>query len=107
MQDNACICDNCVRACGDIIARDKVQQQVEEADERLLSPQEIKARLDEYVIGQDEAKKVLSVAVYNHYKRITSIKKMDVDEEFVELENEMWEKFYGTGFWRSLSQRIN
>ena len=37
VQDNACICDNCVRACGDIIARDKVQQQVEEADERLLS----------------------------------------------------------------------
>lgn len=35
------------------------------------------------------------------------VKKMDVDEEFVELENEMWEKFYGTGFWRSLSQRIN
>ena len=60
VQDNACICDNCVRACGDIIARDKVQQQVEEADERLLSPQEIKARLDEYVIGQTEAKKILS-----------------------------------------------
>ena len=70
VQDNACICDNCVRACGDIIARDKVQQQVEEADERLLSPQEIKARLDEYVIGQDEAKKILSVAVHNHYKRV-------------------------------------
>ncbi|GKC96702.1 hypothetical protein Tco_1162144 [Tanacetum coccineum] len=35
------------------------------------------------------------------------VNKMDVDEEFVELENEMWEKFYGTGFWRSLSQRIN
>ena len=70
VQDNACICDNCVRACGDIIARDKVQQQVEEADERLLSPQEIKARLDEYVIGQTEAKKILSVAVHNHYKRV-------------------------------------
>ena len=59
-----------MRACGDIIARDKVQQQVEEADERLLSPQEIKARLDEYVIGQTEAKKILSVAVHNHYKRV-------------------------------------
>ena len=70
VQDNACICDNCVRACGDIIDRDKVQQQVEEADERLLSPQEIKARLDEYVIGQTEAKKILSVAVHNHYKRV-------------------------------------
>ena len=70
VKDNACICDNCVRACGDIIARDKVQQQVEEADERLLSPQEIKARLDEYVIGQTEAKKILSVAVHNHYKRV-------------------------------------
>ena len=77
VQDNACICDNCVRACGDIIARDKVQQQVEEADERLLSPQEIKARLDEYVIGQEEAKKVLSVAVYNHYKRVTAPKDLN------------------------------
>ena len=70
VQDNACICDNCVRACGDIIARDKVQQHVEEADERLLSPREIMARLDEYVIGQTEAKKILSVAVHNHYKRV-------------------------------------
>ena len=43
---------------------------MEEADERLLSPQEIKARLDEYVIGQTEAKKILSVAVHNHYKRV-------------------------------------
>ena len=49
------------------------------SDINLYKPKEIKAFLDEYVIGQDEAKKVLSVAVYNHYKRITSIKKMDVD----------------------------
>ena len=44
-------------------------EQVRE-DERLLTPQEIKARLDEYVIGQDEAKKILAVAVHNHYKRV-------------------------------------
>ena len=50
------------------------------ADIHLYKPKEIKAFLDEYVIGQDEAKKVLSVAVYNHYKRVTSMQqKMDVD----------------------------
>ena len=67
VQDKACICDYCVRECTKIIANDRY----EETDEdRLLSPQEIKDRLDEYVIGQTEAKKILSVAVHNHYKRV-------------------------------------
>lgn len=68
VQDGASICENCVRACEDIIARDRVEHAPEA--ERLLSPQEIKNKLDEYVIGQNEAKKILSVAVHNHYKRV-------------------------------------
>lgn len=68
VQDGASICDNCVKACNDIIARDRVESP--DNGERLLSPQEIKNRLDEYVIGQHEAKKILSVAVHNHYKRV-------------------------------------
>jgi len=68
VQEGACICDNCVRACQEIIARDRVEES--RAIDRLLTPQEIKDRLDEYVIGQNEAKKILSVAVHNHYKRV-------------------------------------
>ncbi|MGE9985755.1 ATP-dependent Clp protease ATP-binding subunit ClpX [Desulfovibrio sp. SGI.169] len=68
VQDGASICDNCVKACNDIIARDRLESP--DNGERLLSPQEIKDRLDEYVIGQHEAKKILSVAVHNHYKRV-------------------------------------
>ena len=57
------------------------QEQVSEelGEINLLKPKEVKKFLDEYVIGQDQAKKVLSVAVYNHYKRITSRKNMDID----------------------------
>ena len=68
VQYGACICDNCVKACNEIIARDQMESP--DSGERLLSPQEIKDRLDEYVIGQHEAKKILSVAVHNHYKRV-------------------------------------
>ena len=67
-EGNACICDICVKACSDIIARDQLENP--ESRERLLSPREIKEKLDEYVIGQNEAKKILSVAVHNHYKRV-------------------------------------
>lgn len=68
VQDNARICDACIAVCNEIIA----QQNMEEVkgDDRLLSPMEIKERLDEYVIGQNDAKKILSVAVHNHYKRV-------------------------------------
>lgn len=68
VQDGASICDNCVKACGEIIARDRLERP--ENGGKLLSPQEIKDKLDEYVIGQNEAKKILSVAVHNHYKRV-------------------------------------
>ncbi len=62
------ICDECVGLCNDIIAQEHVSDGV--GDVRLLPPQEIKALLDQYVIGQTTAKKILSVAVHNHYKRV-------------------------------------
>ena len=63
------ICDECLLICLDMVKEDKLKNNKMEAID-LPSPQEIKKQLDEYIIGQDEAKKVLSVAVYNHYKRI-------------------------------------
>ena len=80
--NNVFICDDCIDLCS-VIREEELPEEEHAAesfgDINLYKPKEIKAFLDEYVIGQDEAKKVLSVAVYNHYKRITSIKKMDVD----------------------------
>ncbi|MBQ7740146.1 MAG: ATP-dependent Clp protease ATP-binding subunit ClpX [Eubacterium sp.] len=68
------ICDECVKLCNDLInesnSADSLDNATEEPNAPLPKPMEIKAKLDEYVIGQEEAKKTLSVAVYNHYKRI-------------------------------------
>ncbi len=63
------ICDECVELCNDII-REEMQDQEPAGATKLPKPVEINTILDEYVIGQDRAKKVLSVAVYNHYKRL-------------------------------------
>jgi len=63
------VCDECVELCNDIIREELIDQEVTE-DRKLPSPHEISASLDEYVIDQSRAKKVLSVAVYNHYKRL-------------------------------------
>ena len=72
------ICDECVEICADIVEEEYEDEvQGEELDINLLKPVEIKEFLDDYVIGQEEAKKVLSVAVYNHYKRVTAPKDMD------------------------------
>ncbi|MDO4463460.1 MAG: ATP-dependent Clp protease ATP-binding subunit ClpX [Bacillota bacterium] len=72
------ICDECVEICADIVEEEfEDEVQTEDLDINLLKPIEIKDFLDEYVIGQEEAKKVLSVAVYNHYKRVTAPRDMD------------------------------
>ena len=64
------VCDECVDLCNDII-REEIQEKDSDSGARKLPiPEEIKSTLDEYVIGQDSAKKVLAVAVYNHYKRL-------------------------------------
>ncbi|RFC32938.1 MAG: ATP-dependent Clp protease ATP-binding subunit ClpX [Candidatus Nitrotoga sp. MKT] len=74
------VCDECIELCNDII-REEVNSvsssKTDKAD--LLVPHEIRARLDEYVIGQEHAKKILSVAVYNHYKRLRSTNKDGVE----------------------------
>ncbi|MCC7442814.1 MAG: ATP-dependent Clp protease ATP-binding subunit ClpX [Bdellovibrionales bacterium] len=64
------ICDECIELCNDIIAEEGQKETTSSADKRIPKPAEIKSYLDEYVIGQEHAKRILSVAVYNHYKRI-------------------------------------
>jgi len=74
------ICDECVDICADILEEEFEDDEVEVTEHpeiNLLKPKEIKGFLDEYVIGQEEAKKVLSVSVYNHYKRVTAPKGLD------------------------------
>ncbi|HTM46280.1 MAG TPA: ATP-dependent Clp protease ATP-binding subunit ClpX [Polyangiaceae bacterium] len=66
------ICDECIALCNDIIAEEVEKDEPHTGAEPIPKPSEIKKVLDEYVVGQDRAKKVLSVAVYNHYKRIDS-----------------------------------
>ncbi|MDT8446897.1 MAG: ATP-dependent Clp protease ATP-binding subunit ClpX [bacterium] len=69
------ICDECIELCNDIIEEERAKEKPAEQGEELLKPKEIKAILDDYVIGQTEAKKTLSVAVYNHYKKIYNLPK--------------------------------
>ncbi len=65
-----CICDACIAACNEIIANESVGDVAESTSFTLPTPEQIKTQLDEYVVGQDNAKRILSVAVYNHYKRV-------------------------------------
>jgi ATP-dependent Clp protease ATP-binding subunit ClpX len=72
------ICDECIQLCSEIIEEEKGKE--EKDTDRLLLPKEIKEKLDEYVIEQDAAKKILAVAVYNHYKRLdSSVRTGDVE----------------------------
>jgi ATP-dependent Clp protease ATP-binding subunit ClpX len=73
------ICDECIELCNDIIAEEYGQDESGQAPTRILKPKELKAALDEYVIGQDAAKKILAVAVHNHYRRIESSGISDVE----------------------------
>ena len=74
------ICDECIDICSEILDEEMDEKlETTELEINLMKPKEIKEFLDQYVIGQDAAKKVLSVAVYNHYKRVTSGKNLDVE----------------------------
>lgn len=78
--NGAFICDECIDVCAEIIEEEFEYDERREFDDiNLLTPEEMKAFLDEYVIGQEEAKKVLSVAVYNHYKRIMADQDLGVE----------------------------
>ena len=81
--DSAHICDSCIEQAHDIVKEDSVAQKALSEDFKLLKPKAIKDYLDDFVIGQDELKKVISVAVYNHYKRLLQL---DTSEEDVEIE---------------------
>ncbi|WP_372636537.1 ATP-dependent Clp protease ATP-binding subunit ClpX [Fodinibius sp.] len=89
--DDVYICDRCVADASGIVKSDlaSMSKKREKNYQPLLKPAEIKAKLDEYVIGQEGAKKTLSVAVYNHYKRITSELQDEFDDTEVEKSNIM------------------
>ncbi len=80
------ICDICIRTSVDIIKSNMAAYQTQQMPKGILTPEEIKAKLDEHIIGQESAKKALSVAVYNHYKRILSSKGSYFDLDDVEIE---------------------
>lgn len=84
------ICDECIKVCQNILETDSYEEYEEKytiAEEtKLPTPEEIKSVLDEYVIGQEEAKKTLSVAVYNHYKRINNEAEEESEDDDVEIQ---------------------
>lgn len=81
--NGAFICDECIDICAEILEEEGVEGHEDKSsakdDINLVTPEELKAFLDDYVIGQDQAKKVLSVAVYNHYKRVLAGDTSDVE----------------------------
>ncbi len=94
-ENGVAICDRCVRSCYALLAKYETSQAepaqggVSKCEKPLLTPQEIKARLDDYVIGQEEAKKILAVAVHNHYKRIAYASSAGSDDVEIEKSNIM------------------
>ena len=88
---DVCICDECIELCNEILDEElfnfKQEDKATEAEvkvESIPKPQEIKAYLDEHIVGQNDAKKVLAVAVYNHYKRIAH--NMEQPESDIEIQ---------------------
>ncbi len=79
--DGVCICNECVETCTELLRDDEVPTKNEDFNLKLLKPEEIKRALDQYVVGQEAAKKTLSVAVYNHYKRVLFAKNGGGDVE--------------------------
>jgi ATP-dependent Clp protease ATP-binding subunit ClpX len=96
---NGHVCDNCITQAYSIIKEETVGEQKQQVQHALtlLKPQAIKEKLDEYVIGQDEAKKVLSVAVYNHFKRIAHTAKNNKEEIEIDKSNLILVGETGTG----------
>ena len=82
--DGVFICDDCVEICKAMV--DETNEKDKAVEVPLKKPAEIKEELDKYIVGQDKAKKVLSVAVYNHYKRINSLLKAKKADDGVEIE---------------------
>ena len=78
------ICDECIEICREVLAEEEQTEQPESV--KLLKPKEIKEELDKYIVGQDKAKKVLSVAVYNHYKRVNNIAESKKNKDDTEIE---------------------
>src|SRR6188472_1958370 len=75
------ICDECIDLCNDIIAEEREREENTKATLKVPKPVDIKAFLDDYVIGQEQAKKSLAVAVHNHYKRVNSMRNRKDDVE--------------------------
>ncbi|WP_308545033.1 ATP-dependent Clp protease ATP-binding subunit ClpX [uncultured Sneathia sp.] len=87
-EENTYICENCILRCNDLIGKnDKPVTKLADRNINLIKPMEIKKKLDEYIIGQDIAKKVLSVAVYNHFKRLMFKDTKKIDDVEIQKSN--------------------
>ena len=96
---NGHICDNCINQAYNLIKEETIGEQKQQLQQalNLLKPLAIKEKLDEYVIGQDDAKKVLAVAVYNHFKRIAHVAKNNKEEIEIDKSNLILVGETGTG----------
>ncbi len=83
---NVYVCDECIQLCNDIIAEEVEKEELLDDKQKIPNPKDIKKILDDYIIGQEQAKKTLSVAVHNHYKRIETRLKDTVKDEFGDVE---------------------